>query len=92
MRLFPGSRAFVVTASLAFATTAFAGAAGTEEATEGPAAAPAATATVEEKKVEKFMPSINVGPAAGYADQDGGDFGWSAQVLARLQYSSWMPA
>jgi hypothetical protein len=83
MRLFPGSRAFVLTASLAIATTASAGAPAVEEATEGPAAAPAVT-TVEEKKVEKFMPSINVGPAAGYAEQDGGDFGWEAQVLARL--------
>jgi hypothetical protein len=55
--------------------------------TEAPAAAPVTeTTVVEEKKVEPFEMSINVGPAAGYADQSdaGGDFGWAIHVLARL--------
>jgi len=65
---------------------AFAGAAGGEEVTEGPSAAPATTATVETKVENPFRASINCGPTIGYADQshEGGDFGWGVGVLARL--------
>ncbi len=94
MKRIAGFRVMAVTAGLVvastFATTgiAFAGAPGEVEVHEGPAAAPVTTSTtvVEEKKEKVFKPSINVGPGVGYADQSdrGGDFGWSAYVLARL--------
>ena len=89
MRLNPVSRAMTASVAiasvLAIAGVAYAGAAGREEAAEGPSAAPAAAA-VETKAEKPFKPSIACGPTIGYADQsaEGGDFGWGVGVLARV--------
>jgi len=75
-----------VAGTLAMSGVAFAGAAGGEQATEGPAAAPVTSTTVETRTEKPFTPSIAVGPMIGYAHQseEGGDFGWGVDALARV--------
>jgi hypothetical protein len=74
MRLIPASRAIVLATGIVLAATTFAMAEDTASTTEPAAAKPA----------EPFKPTIYVGPAFGYADQQISEFGWAMHIAMRV--------
>jgi hypothetical protein len=77
IRLNPASLAFLMAAGLVAATVS------TSVAEDATVTTTETTTETTAPVEEKFMATIYFGPSFGYADQDGGDFGWAFHTLMR---------